>query len=189
MELEGLDKKVIWDMASEAGLALGVTTCVIFLLQSVTSFESASVALNLTGSVLGLLLWAAKFFGCIWLMKFFMKKLCLENPGADNIDTRRMGIAAAALSAIICAAFQLAYANFINPELYSEAMDTAISSYSNMLTSDEVSKLEELKGSLGNISFFTNLIYCFVYGWILSLILSKNIPSQNPFERDNTDNQ
>jgi hypothetical protein len=35
------------------------------------------------------------------------------------------------------------------------------------------------------ITFTINLLYCFVYGAILSLILSRNIPSNDPFANYN----
>ena len=35
--------------------------------------------------------------------------------------------------------------------------------------------------NLPQITFISNLIYCFLYGMILSFILSRNIPSKDPF--------
>jgi hypothetical protein len=46
---------------------------------------------------------------------------------------------------------------------------------------------------MGTVSFFTNLIYCFLFGVVLSAILSRNIPSRNPFadyqKKDTPDEQ
>ena len=35
--------------------------------------------------------------------------------------------------------------------------------------------------NLPSFSFFVNLIYCWLFGTVLSAILSRNIPSRNPF--------
>lgn len=178
----------MWDAASKAGLALGAVSCAFMLINPLTAIKSSSVVLNLFGSFLGLVLWAAKFFGCIWLMKYFMKKLCKDFPDADNMHTRRLGIMAAALSALVYSAFSLAYVSYINPEMFNESLDLVMQSYSSMLSSDELSQIEEMKGDMGKLSFFSNFFYCLIYGCILSAIVSRNIPSQNPFE-DTTDNQ
>ena len=34
---------------------------------------------------------------------------------------------------------------------------------------------------LPTFSFFVNLFYCWLFGTVLSAILSRNIPSRNPF--------
>ena len=48
-----------------------------------------------------------------------------------------------------------------------------------MFPAESLEAMEEM--NLGTISFFTNLIYCFLFGTVLSAILSRNIPSRNPF--------
>lgn len=183
---QGINGKSLWDVASKAGLALGAVSCAFMLINPLLAIKSGSVALNLLGSFLGLILWAAKFFGCIWLMKFFMKKLCKDFPDADNMHTRRLGIMAAALSALVYSAFSLAYVSYINPDMFNESFEMILESYSNIMSADELSQIEEIRGDMGRISFFTNFFYCFIYGCILSAIVSRNIPSQNPFE-DTTD--
>ena len=185
---QAINGKTIWDAAAKAGLALGAVSCAFMLINPLLAIKSSSVALNLFGSFMGLVLWAAKFFGCIWLMKFFMKKFCKDNPEADNVHTRRLGIMAAALSALVFSAFSLAYVSYINPDVFNDSFDMVLQSYSNMMSSDELSQIEEMRGDMGKISFFSNFFYCFIYGCILSAIVSRNIPSQNPFE-DTTDIQ
>ena len=61
-----------------------------------------------------------------------------------------------------------------------------------MMTSEAMEALENT--NMERVSFFTNLIYCFIFGTILSAILSSNIPSKNPFDerynnQEDTDNQ
>ena len=44
--------------------------------------------------------------------------------------------------------------------------------------------MEKMKDKMPVIGFFSQLIYCSLYGYVLSLILSRNIPSRNPFQQD-----
>ena len=170
-------QKNLWNSAAKSGLALG-------LVSSVYLFVNQWVALMDTPVISGLLsfvLWAVKFGGCIWLMMFFMKKFASENPQADNSTTFRLGMATALLSALVFSAISFANVAFISPELFTEQMDTAIQQMAPMLDSNTLSQVEKTMQNLPQITFISNLIYCFLYGLILSFILSRNIPSRDPF--------
>ena len=112
---------------------------------------------------------------------FFMKKLCSEFGEATNADTFKFGMATALLSALIYSAISLTNILFISPDLFSEQMSAAIQTYSSMLDSNSMAMLEKMEDSYPQISFFSNLIYCFLYGTVLSAILSRNIPARDPF--------
>lgn len=114
----------------------------------------------------------------------FVKKY----PAADNRNTRNLGICSALLSAVIVAAVSLANTLLISPEQMQQAMDVAMSQYSNLLDSNSMAAMESMMGNFPAISFFSVLIYCFLYGTVLSMILSSDIPSKNPFDRQETDN-
>ena len=51
-----------------------------------------------------------------------------------------------------------------------------------MMDSATLEAVEEMIPSMPTYAFFGNLIYCTLYGTIVSAILSRNIPSSNPFE-------
>ena len=50
-----------------------------------------------------------------------------------------------------------------------------------MFDSNTLSVMEETLQNLPAITFVSNLIYCFLYGTILSAILSRSIPQPDPF--------
>ena len=52
-----------------------------------------------------------------------------------------------------------------------------------------MSQMDKMMGKMPQITFFSNLIYCFIFGTILSLILSRNIPSKDPFAASRPDEQ
>ena len=106
-------QKNMWNTAGKAGLVLGlISTAYMFITKWTGQVElNAFLAMVLNG-----LLWILKFGGCIWIMMFFMKKFCLENPEADNISTRRLGSLTAFLSALVFAAFSFADVAFISTD-------------------------------------------------------------------------
>ena len=60
-------------------------------------------------------------------------------------------------------------------------MDTVMQAYAQILDSNTLSQMDKMLGKMPQITFFSNLIYCFIFGTVLSAILSRNIPSKDPF--------
>ena len=168
----------MWNTAGKAGLFLGlVSTAFLFISQGIGQIEIPAF-LN---SILGFVLWAVKFVGCIWIMRFFMKKFSSENSSATNSDTFKLGMAMAILSALVYSAFAFANVAFISPELFESQMDSVMQQMAPMMDSNTQSLMETYMENLPQITFISNLIYCFLYGMILSFILSRNIPNKDPF--------
>ena len=183
-----------WNMAGKAGLVLGAVSSVYMLVSQLLADAASTTGTAFLLSLVSLLLWAAKFVGCILLMKFFMKKYASASATVKvtNNDTFKFGMGVALLSAIVYSAFYFAYVSFIAPDTFDTAMNMMYEQYSSMMTSDAMDAMESI--NLERASFFFNLIYCFIFGTILSAILSRNIPSRNPFDQfyndsDSTDNQ
>lgn len=177
------DKKNILNEGAIAGLVFGLISIFYMVITAYTGkLGSGKPAIAALISVLNVILWAVKFFGCIFLMRALMKKYVSVYPEAGNTETFRYGVVTALFSAVLYSGAYLAYVLFIDPEVLTAAMDTVMESYSSMLDSNSMTEIESMKGSLPQITFFTNLFYCFIYGTILSAILSRNIPSRNPFE-------
>ena len=179
-------RKDLWDAAGKAGLVLGLVSCAYLLITQLLTKGAGSTGAGFISVLFGLLLWAAKLVGCIVLMKYFMKKFAEAHPGLDNSDTFRFGLVTALLSALIFSAFNLAYFTWIMPDAYATVMENAIETYGSMLPAESIEAMEEM--NFGTISFFSNLIYCFLYGTVLSAILSRSIPSSNPFAGYRQDN-
>lgn len=177
--------KNLWNSAAKAGMVLGlVSSAYLFINQLITG-----MSIPVLSGVLSFALWVVKFAGCIWLMIFFMKRFVSENSEADNSRTLRFGIATALLSAIVYAAFSFANMAYFSADIIAENMDTVMQAYSQFMDSNTMSQMDKMIAKLPQISFFGNLIYCFIFGTILSLILSRNIPSRDPFVSDTADEQ
>ena len=177
MEQKAL-RKTLWEEAGKAGLALGaVSTVYLFLTQFIGNAGLPALASMLVTTIL----WVGKFGGCIWLMMYFMKKFAKQNPGIQNSTTYRFGMAVSVLSALVYAAATFANIAFISTDMINENMNLLMEQMTPMMDSNSLNQVDELIAKLPQITFFSNLFYCIIYGSILSFILSRNIPSKNPF--------
>lgn len=174
----------MWEDAGKAGLVLGlVSTAYLFLNQFLSDLQMPS----LLSMVLGTIIWAVKFGGCIWLMMHFMKRLVRQNPEADNSTTFRFGMMTAALSALVYAAASFANISFIAAETIAEQTELMLQQMAPMMDSNSMSQVDKMMDKLPQITFFSNLFYGFFFGTILSFILSRNIPSRNPFANNTSE--
>ena len=183
---QNLIRRNLWNTASKAGLILGTASAAyLFITQWVGQAGMPAIAATIINGAL----WIAKFGGCIWLMMFFMKKFVAENKEADNSDTFRVGIVMALLSALVYAAVSFANVAFISTDLFTEQMETVMQQMAPMLDSNTLAQVDKTMQNLPQITFFSNLIYCFLYGMFLSFILSRTIPSKDPFAEYKPDEQ
>lgn len=171
-------RKDLWESAGYAGLALGLVSIIYMYINKAVGTSDMSL-----GTMLLIITpaWIAKFAGCIFLMKFFMKKFLGTHPQSSNKDIFRMGVAMALLSAFFYSAIQFIDMVYITPELYAEQYKLAMQQYSSVMDSNSRNMMQQLIDNLPQLQFVWNLIYCFAFGTILSAILSRNIPSQDPF--------
>lgn len=179
------DKKSIWTEAGNAGLVLGGVS-VLYLAANwlLGKCPTDSVALVMLVRLLSMAFWAAKFYACIKLMQTFMLKFSEANPDADNSDTFRFGSLVGMFSAIVYSAAYLAYMQFIVPDMMEQIMEAMTEM--PLMDADTLSQMERMMPKLPAITTIVNLIYCSVFGTVLSAILSRNIPSRNPFEGGKT---
>ena len=174
-------KNIIWERAGKAGLVLGGVSTLYLLIGMLTG-KWAEKGPAFLISVINALLWLAKFAACIYLMRFFMLRYSQADPEADNARVFRFGMLTALLSALLYSAFYLAYVSFIAPDTFDQALDMVRDN--PMLDSNMASQMEEMIPRMPTISFFVNLIWCWLFGTILAAIFSRNIPPQNPFAKE-----
>lgn len=172
------EKKSIWESAGKAGLVLGGISVAYMLITMLLGKLSGNVPGFLVGLV-NVVLWIAKFAGCIYLMRYFIKKFAADDPTVDNSRAFRFGTLTALLSALIYAACYMAYTSFIAPDTFEQAME--VLQDNPMFDSNMMSEMEELMPKMPTYAFFGNLIYCWLFGTILAAIFSRNISSSNPF--------
>ncbi|MBR3076106.1 MAG: DUF4199 domain-containing protein, partial [Bacteroidales bacterium] len=121
-------------------------------------------------------------------MKVFMQRFAGRYEGVTNRDSFSFGAATALLSALIYSGFYLAWVLFIQPDMFKESIDAAMQLYEGIFTEAQLEQMEQLVPKMPSYTFFVNLIWCWLFGTVLSAILSRNIPSRNPFNEDSGTN-
>ena len=169
-------KKILWNKAAKNGLVLGLFTAVCRILSQGISQSDAS-----TGTVvLNATIWLVQTGGCIWIMKFLMERLVGQFDGVDNRDTARYGRMLALTSSLIFSSAMLFDVVFLDPDMAGQQIELIRQLYGGSLDSDTLELIGK-EGFYPKVMFFSNLIYGFVYGAILSWILSRYIPKRDPF--------
>lgn len=182
--MEDIDRSTLVNRAAIAGAVLGlVSGSYIFL-----NFLLNNIS-GVAGGLVSSLLWIVKFVVCIYLMMFFMKKLASGYSGVGNGETFRFGLLVAAFSALITAALSYIATEFVFAQTVGDSLNALMKMFSESLDSNSMTVMEGMMSNYSVWSFFSSLIWCFVYGAALSFILSRNIPSRNPFEGQNIDEQ
>ncbi|MCD8208703.1 MAG: DUF4199 domain-containing protein, partial [Bacteroidales bacterium] len=167
---KNVSRGVMWDDAAKAGIVLGLVPVVyLFLTQFVTKGLGSHAFL--AGAV-NFLLWLVKLLVCVWLMMLYMKKFARVRR-ADNGETFRFGCIVAGCSALIVAAGSLANVLLVNPDAVSSQFNAVFENYSSSLDSNTQELLVRIQGMMPELTFFSNLIYCFLFGVVLSYILSR----------------
>ena len=179
--MEKISGKIISSEAAVAALFFGlISGGYIFLNNLLAGLESQILV-----SVLGIVVWLAKFVGCILLMRFFMKKLQASYEGVGRNQLLGYGTLIALFSAIITAACSYIAVQYVFPDITKTAFDTMYQTMGSMLDSNSVSMIEKMETHYASISLWANLIWCFVYGWLLSVILSSTLAGKkNIFDDD-----
>ncbi len=190
---ESYSRKDFWDGAGKAGLVLGLVPIVYMLIEQLLLQDAAEKLGTAPATLVTFLLWTAKFVGCILLMRWFMRRFANTHDGVTRRDASRYGSAIALTSALIYSAFVLAWSKFIDTEMFTRAFEQAAEQYSAYMDSNTMEMMEEMQGQMPVIAFFSNFIWCFLYGSILSSILSSRIGrdvdpfagGKDPFTTDN----
>ena len=175
-----------WNEASKYGLILGlISVAYLYLGHLQINLEQT----GLFSIAIGFVAWAAKFAGCILLMKHAMMKFVHCNPESTNTDTFKLGAKIALLSALVFAVITVADQLYIFPEYYQTIYSAALEEYAKILPAEQVKEIKDMLVQAPKISFFGTFLYCAAYGTVLSFILSRNIPSRNPFNNDKPQEQ
>jgi len=172
--METLERGTIVNKAAIYGAVLGIVA------GSYTFLSYALMDMK-GGGIISSVLWLAKLVGCIWIMMYGMKSLVKEYD-ATNKDTLKFGLLCAVFSAIITAAAGYIAIEFVFPGAIDEQINQIYQVYGSILDSNSMTMLDKMTENYSIITFFSQLFWCFVYGAVLSMILSGRIPTPDPFK-------
>ena len=184
--MDSATKKIFWNYAGIAGLMLGmISSANMFIGQYLSTMELS----NAMTTIVGGLLWCAETAGCICLMYFYMKKFSLEFPSEDRKTIHRLGVAIAFFSALLYSAMTFANIAYFSVDYFSGAYQEIMQTAAPSLDSNSRALLTKFMENLPQIAFFSNLIWCFLFGTIASAIISRNIFAPKVFSEKKTDEE
>lgn len=178
-----VNKSGIWSEAGVPGLALGGVSIAYLAINSFTSGLAAKGTAAFLVGFLNFFLWAGKLVLCIWLLRLFLLKFSERRPEAGVREIFRYGMVIALLSSLLYSVFYLAYVLYINPDIITNSFDTALQQYAPMMDQASLEAVENMKSDMPVATFIVNLIWCFLFGTVLSSIFARRISggSDNPF--------
>lgn len=173
--------KALWTAAAIPGVVLAAISTTYLLANTYITMAAFP-----GGSILVFILDLAKIVGCIWLMRLYMIRFSKDFSDASASDLRHLGTLIAVLSALVFAAASMIFYKY-NPEIIGEAMDAALGQYQEKFDSNAMNALDKMMENMPQLIFFSQFIYCTLYGWILSAILAPRIIPDNPFAKRGDD--
>lgn len=183
-----LDNTALWNEAAKAGALLGLVSVGCLLLRELAAVSGVDFLVTASAVIL----WVVEFFGCILLMKKVQLDLRDKYEDIKVADTFRLGRRAALLSGLVLASAQALVVMYMPRETMDQLV-SAVSESMNMTTSQQ----EEVSGMMDRLPVFTFIfqwLYCFLYGTVLSSIMSRYIffqklfggPFDGPEDKQNT---
>ena len=185
-----LDNKTLWNEAGRVGFVFGGFSSLCLVLKEGAGLTNSHFLVMAAA----IILWAVEFFGCILLMKKYMLDLRDKFDGVTMVDAYRFGRRVALLSGLILAAVDAFIIMKMPQETVTSVMGELSAAMPASLGSVSEDDLGRLVDKLPLYTFIGQWLYCFLYGSLLSAILSRYIFTQGPFPGDdsgddNIDNQ
>lgn len=172
---QALDNTALWNEAAKTGAFLGAVSVGCLALKELAGTSDS----NFLITAAAVILWAVEFFGCILVMKNGMLSLKDRYEGVKMADTYRLGRRAALLSGLLLASAQVLFIlKMPEAEMTSFVDQVTAALPSSTASRDQV---EGMMDKLPVITFIGQWIYCFLYGTVLSSILSRYIFLQKLF--------
>ena len=177
------DSKTLWNEAGRVGLVFGGFSSLCLVLKEAAGLTDSTFLVQAAA----IILWAVEFFGCILLMKKYMLDLRDKFDGVTVMDTYRFGRRVALLSGLILASVDAAVIMYMPQETVESViaeLNTAISSKMGAGYEGEIGRFVD---KLPLYTFIGQWLYCFLYGSLLSAIMSRYIFLQGPFQGNGDD--
>ena len=178
-----LDNKAIWNEAAFSGMLFGLVS-IGCLMGKEAAAMSGKAFLTSLGAIV---LWAVGFFGCILLMKKRMMLLKDKYYNVQINDSYRFGRRVALLSGLLVASANA----LIVLKMPAETMDTFVGAFTAQqnLTSSQMEAFDKVVDHFPLITFISKWVYCFLYGTVLSAIMSRYVFIKRLFDGPSQEDQ
>ena len=164
---------LIWKRASERGALLGGLSAVCLALKQLAA--TSGVQLLVSGG--GFILWLVEFFGCILILRDAMKRQAEVLPDVTSRDSYLLGRRMCIFSSFILASAVVALVLYVPDNIFSASFAQASEMYASALGADARTALADMDiAERPGVLFFSQFLYAWLYGCIVSSILARNIP-------------
>ena len=186
-----LDNKTLWNEAGRVGFVFGGFSSLCLVLQEGAALTGSTFLVQAAA----IILWAVEFFGCILLMKKYMLDLRDKFDDVTMVDAYRFGRRVALLSGLILAAVDAVIIMKMPQDTVESVISELNTAVSGKLGAGFEGEVGRFVDKLPLYTFLGQWLYCFLYGSLLSAIMSRYIFLQGPFFQDpdggddNIDNQ
>lgn len=165
-----------WNKAAVTGLIMGLATIILAQIQGL-----ASMAGGIAGSILSFVMMVAKIAACIFLFKGILTRFASGFDGLTKHNLVGYGLKVALFSALVVSAFSVVEMLYIRPDTYTQAISQMREAYSAVMDSNSLAAMEKMLPKFPLITFVTSMVYCFLWGWILTSIYAGRIIPDDPF--------
>lgn len=173
-----LDNKTLWNEAGRIGFVFGGFSSLCLALKEASGLTGSTFLVQAAA----IILWAVEFFGCILLMKKYMLDLRDKYDGVTMADAYKFGRRVALLSGLILAAVDAVLIMQFPQEDVAAVMDELSSTVAAQLGSGYQNEIDKVVDRLPVYTFIFQWLYCFLYGSLLSAVMSRYIFMQNYFQ-------
>ena len=175
-----LDNKTLWNEAGRVGFVFGGFSTLCLLLKEGAALTGSEFLVQAAA----IILWAVEFFGCILLMKKYMLDLRDKFDGVTMVDTYRFGRRVGLLSGLILAAASTLLIIKMPPETMESFIAQLNAAVTQKLGSGYEAEVGKFADRLPVYTFIGQWIYCFLYGSLLSGIMSRYIYARDIFQQN-----
>ena len=172
-----LDSKTLWNEAGRVGFVFGGFSSLCLVLKEGAALTGSTFLVQAAA----IILWAVEFFGCILLMKKYMLDLRDKFDGVTVEDTYRFGRRVALLSGLILAAVDAVLIMKMPQDTVESVVTELNTAISTKMGAGYEGEIGRFVDKLPLYTFIGQGIYCFLYGSLLSSIMSRYLYVQDAF--------
>ncbi len=174
-----------WNSAALAGLVMGVFTIVVDYLPSLPLLLGGT---GVFAGILNFILKVVKIAACVIAFKYLLERF-YKNVQVGYPELQRYGQKIALFSSILVSGFILLQLLVINPDMIVQIVQGTKEAYQGMMDSNTSAAMERMMGAIPAFTFVFTLIYCYLWGWILSTVFSRKLIPVNAFGERTSDDQ
>lgn len=176
---------VSWNSAALAGLVMGVFTIAVDYLPSLP------LLLGGTGVFVGILnfiLKVVKIVACVIAFKYLLERFH-NNVKVGYPELQRYGQKIALFSSILVSGFTMLQLLVINPDMIAQVVKSTQEAYQGMMDSNTATAMEKMMNVIPAFTFIFTLLYCYLWGWMLSTAFARRLFPVNAFGERTPDDQ